>query len=402
MKSIDNYMGMGKAAMGRGCNRVALIFSFGLTLGGGLISAEEVELWDRTVEFPPGLSEIPPLHNVTYRNVQRGTAGVDQYLHECGIEWHQGLLYVGWSSSQRDESAEDKQIVGRFSRDGGVTWSEVVTIAPRLAGRERWEYANFVSHRGELWLLTTRIHSGWDFADPKVEAFVMGEDPRVWERRGVVIDDEFVATGKPRRMANGCWILAGMCEDKIEGRRVGRNRLAISEGDELTSWSTGGIEHPKGMRFPFMTPLVQGNRITAVVRNSLETKAMLATSEDFGKTWSPAGLTNFPATGMKSFAGVLSDGTPYFIAATPEKEGSHLRKALTISLGSAGGQKFQRIFRISRGEPHPMRFEGKGKGPGPGQWSYPKAVEHDGHLYVVYTVNKEDAEMAVIPLESLK
>ena len=45
-----------------------------------------------------------------------------------------------------------------------------------------------------------------------------------------------------------------------------------------------------------------------------------------------------------------------------------------------------------------MRFEGAYKG---GSWAYPNAVEQDGKLYVVYSVNKEDCELSIIPLEGL-
>lgn len=376
---------------------LALITALAPAVGG-----EVVELWDPAVPFPESHSHISPVPYATYSVVQEGVTGVSQYLHEAGLEWHGDLLYTGWSNSRRDESAIDKMIAGRYSRDGGRTWSELVTLAPEVPGRDRREYAAFASHGGRLWLFTTRIHSGWSFADPRLELFVMGDNPDTWEYRGIVLEDNFVATDKPRRLDNGRWILAGMYKDSTSGRRIGRNRIAISEPDDFTRWTVTGVEHPEGMRFPFVSFMIEGADITAILRNSRDTFAMVSTSSDFGATWTPARMTNVPMTGVKPFAGVLSTGQRYLIACTPIEPGNHLREALTIMVSAPGERSFSRIWRISRGRPHPMRFEGRGKGPGPGQWSYPKAVEHGGNLYVIYTVNKEDAEMAIIPIAVLK
>lgn len=374
---------------------VALLFA---SIRPALGEEEIVELWDPSVPFPETLEDIPPLPYGTYTYVQRGGAGTTQYLHEAGLAWFKGTLYAGWASARRDESAEDKMIRGRYSEDDGRTWSEDLVIAPEVEGRERREYAAFAESDGKLWMFTTRIHSGWSFADPKLEAFVLGEDGSSWEELGVVAEDDFVATDKPRQLDNGRWIFAGMAMLPEAGRHVGRNRIAISEPNDLTRWTVSGIEHPEGMRFPFVSFLVEGSDITAIMRNSRDTFALVSYSSDYGKTWTYARKTNVPMTGVKPFAGILSTGQRYLIACTPPERGDHSRRALTILVSDPDEKQFSKIWKISRGEPYPMRFEGRGKGPGPSQWSYPKAVEHDGKLYVIYTVNKEDAEMAIIPI----
>ncbi len=47
----------------------------------------------------------------------------------------------------------------------------------------------------------------------------------------------------------------------------------------------------------------------------------------------------------------------------------------------------------------PPRFSGKAKGK---QGSYPYGYEHDGKLFVVYSIGKEDCGLSVLPIESLK
>ena len=44
-------------------------------------------------------------------------------------------------------------------------------------------------------------------------------------------------------------------------------------------------------------------------------------------------------------------------------------------------------------------FAGKYKDRG---WQYPYAHERNGKLYVIYSVGKEDCEMAIIPLTALR
>jgi len=368
-----------------------------------VVSEEAIDLWDPAIPFPETLSDIPPLPYATYTLVQFGEEGVSQYLHESGLAWFNGVLYTAWASAREEESADDKHIMGRYSKDGGRTWSEAIVIAPPVEGPDRREYASFAEKDGRLHLFTTRIHSGWSFSDPRLELFRLKENSLdEWEYLGIVCEDDFVATDKPQLMDNGRWIFSGMRKEYVDGKRIGRNRIAISEPDDLTQWTVTGINHPEGMRFPFSTFIIEGADITAIVRNSVDTFAMVAFSEDYGKNWSEAKPTNLPATGNKSFAGMLSTGQRYFIGVTPERPGRHLRKALTIMVSEPDSTQFSKIWRISRGMPHPMRYEGRGKGPGAGQWSYAKAVEHNDHLYVIYTVNKEDAEMAIIPLEFLR
>lgn len=368
-----------------------------------LHSEEIVELWDPHVPFPDNLSDIPPLPYATYSLVQRGEEGVSQYLHESGIIWFNDVLYTAWASAKEEESADDKHIMGRYSKDGGRTWSEPIVIAPPVEGPDRREYASFVEKDGRLYLFTTRIHSGWSFADPRLELFRLKDDSLTeWEYVGIVSEDDFVATDKPRLLDNNRWIFSGMRKEYVEGKRIGRNRIAISEPNDLTQWTITGIDHPENMRFPFSTFIVEGSDITAIIRNSTDTLAMVAYSDDYGMTWTDAEPTNLPVTGNKSFASVLSTGQRYLIGVTPERPGSHLRQALTIKVSEPGNSQFSKVWRISRGMPHPMRYEGRGKGPGAGQWSYAKAVEHEGYLYAIYTVNKEDAELAIIPLDVLR
>ena len=68
------------------------------------------------------------------------------------------------------------------------------------------------------------------------------------------------------------------------------------------------------------------------------------------------------------------------------------RDTLAIAVGDT---LFERIYLIRHGFSEKPRFFGGN------EWCYPYAYEADGKLYVVYAKNKEDCEMAIIPIESL-
>ena len=73
------------------------------------------------------------------------------------------------------------------------------------------------------------------------------------------------------------------------------------------------------------------------------------------------------------------------------------RFPLTIAL-STDGVLFDRAF-VVRSEKTSMRFKGTNKLDG---WQYPTAVVWKDHLYVAYSINKEDEAVTRIPLRHLQ
>ena len=95
----------------------------------------------------------------------------------------------------------------------------------------------------------------------------------------------------------------------------------------------------------------------------------------------------------KAYLGKLSTGQLYLLSNLGNRD------TLVISVGRPGEQTLSRMRRIRHGKSIPPRFPGKAKGK---QWSYPYGYEHDGRLFVVYSVGKEDGGLSVIPVASLK
>lgn len=119
-----------------------------------------------------------------------------------------------------------------------------------------------------------------------------------------------------------------------------------------------------------------------------------AFSFDDGKTWTTPTRTTFPDACARSNAGRLPDGHFYVInnilPMSPKKGG---RALLAVSL-SDDGLEFDRTAVLRFVAP-PRRYEGKAKGLG---YAYPHSVVFGKYLWVIYSVNKEDIEVARIPL----
>ena len=122
-----------------------------------------------------------------------------------------------------------------------------------------------------------------------------------------------------------------------------------------------------------------------------------AFSFDNGKTWTTPTKTSFPDACARSNAGRLPDGQYYVInncLPLSTKQGG--RSLLAISL-SSDGLEFDRCAVIRFVAP-PRRYEGKAKSIG---YQYPHSVVAGKQLWVIYSVNKEDIQLARIPLKKL-
>ena len=123
-----------------------------------------------------------------------------------------------------------------------------------------------------------------------------------------------------------------------------------------------------------------------------------AFSFDDGKSWTTPTRTSFPDACARSNAGKLPDGQVYVInnvLPLPTKKGG--RSLLAISL-SRDGLTFDRMAVIRFVAPD-RHYDGRSKSIG---YAYPHSASAGEHLWVIYSVNKEDIEIARIPLSELE
>ncbi len=355
----------------------------------------------------------PTPQGIQIVELHRAVAGEYQYLHGPQIIEHNGILYTSWANSLVDENSSTETMQGRRSGDGGKTWSEVEVIGPNPGdGVHRRSHGAFGVHKGILWsfncnmgnvsyqdlgvpsLYEASVERDMDvFSELKTEARSLDPVNGTWIDHGTVVEN-FWPCHEPRALPDGCWLMAGM------NRRF-RGTVAISEGDTMMRWHTQAVPLPSGILGGEATTWVDGGNVTVFLRNDTPARAggryylLVAHSTDAGRTWSEACYTNYPFA-AKPFAGVLSTRQRYIIGNT-SAEGK--RDIFTIGVSAPGEQTLCKLYRIQSGAKTP-RLAGAHKDPGAAQ--YPGAWEAGGKLYVVYSIAKEDAGLAIIPLESLE
>ncbi len=344
------------------------------------------QLWTGET-FPRSFDEIDYpediKHHIIYPRVKPWT-----WYHGTSIEFHKGKLYASWAANDKSENQPGEVVLVSESSDSGKTWSEAKVLAPG-DGKGGTEYSNshgtLLSHDGKLWGFFQHWAGGWD--NPlATEAFLLNEETGEWESQGVVARQGW-PLDRPKKTADGNWVMG------VSGFKMWRPGAMVSDGDNLLKWDTVAIPTEGEMRFPETSLIVDGNNVWSISRWGSDSP-MVSTSSDGGRTWAMAQRGNLPMAGSKPDSGTLSTGQWFIVINMKDRD------ALIIAVGKPGEHGVSKLYKVRYGSP-PMEFGYDGPSH-PGEYAYPYSVEHDGKLYVTYSVNKADCEVAIIPIESLK
>jgi hypothetical protein len=316
-------------------------------------------------------------------------------LHDAAIIEHKNVLFAAWYNCPSGEMEETSLIRGRRSCDFGLTWSDIEVVASdkELKGI-MYVPASFLSSKGVLYAFVSNMEGGPDLVT-RCEVFILNEDEDAWKSSGF-ITGPFLPNCSPVKMGNNNFIMAGRMAAEA-GQKPTIPAVAISQGDKLTEkWDVvplnynGKLLPGENPDFPETTVIVDGNKITAFVRNHSK-YPILFESNDYGRTWSDPYIHNFPFASSKIYAGTLSTGQNYVIG-NIVSEG--YRDLLIIATTRPGEKQFSGIWKIKSG------YSGQlVAGP---EWSYPCATEYAGKLYVVYTSEKHHCCLTIIPVNSLE
>ena len=352
----------------------------------------------------PAVEHIPLLDEVTHVVVHRGAEG-DGFLHGAAIVHHAGTWYASWGSSPVDENSLLERECGRRGdvRHGARRWGPVEVIGPNRDGAEARSHGVFHVQDGILWSLVPRFGRPRDAADAAstfpglvTDAFRLDPDSGCWELGAAAVAHDFWPLDAPTRLPDGRWIMGG-----LSGRQ--NAVVATSERAPLV-WERAELPRPAAcdMQFAETSVLVWPGTgdCSAIVRyraGSLpglpQQVALVSTSSDAGRTWAPLAASNLPLTASKPCAGHLSTGQAFLVGNVGPD-----RHTLVLAVTASGERAFSRVWRIRHGASPALRLPGRAKSP---QWSYPCAHEHDGSLYVVYSIGKEDCGLSIIPLRSI-
>ncbi|MEE2642350.1 MAG: exo-alpha-sialidase [Planctomycetota bacterium] len=359
---------------------------------------DPVKLW--TGGAFPKTSEAEILQGVRFEVIKRYEPAVDGYrfLHGVALAWHGGRLYASFGHNKGSENTRTEEGRYCFSDDGGQSWSPVRTID---AGHKEKDLAVshgvFLSHRGKLWAF---LGSFYGFRQRvHTRAYTLDEQSGRWKPQGTVIRNGFWPMTEPVRMKDGNWILPGFIVGAGNPAAV-----AISDGDDLKNWKMVEIARGEDVRHMWgeSTVLVDGSNLLNLARYGGKPLTLVATSPDYGQSWSSSLESNLPMAASKPCAGVLSNGQR-FLVGSMTADGGNRRSPLTIAVSQPGQNSFSKLFVIRDA----IQGQGPGESDRSAALSYPYAVEYQGHLYVGYSNNggrkgnDNSAEMAVIPMGQL-
>jgi hypothetical protein len=374
-----------------------------------VVAAPTLPLWNSATPFPKA-AELARLDGVHFHVIKRYEPAADGYrfLHGVALAWHRDRLYASIGHNQGGENTETEEARFTVSNDGGKTWSAVATMDAGLEPGIGISHGVFLGHGGNLWA----FHGAYTGTMKQVHtrAYLLDDATGKWVPKGTVIEGGFWPLQEPVRMDDGNWIMAGFA-------RIGQGNpaaVAISRSGDFLKWDLVVI--PKAAEVDKMwgesTVVVTGKRVIDLARrDGAAPTALVAVSDDFGRTWTPSEPTNLPMAASKPYAGRLSTGQSYLVCSTTA-DGGNRRSPLTIAVSRPGETVFARIFLI-----RPALFpDGPGESHEKASLAYPYTIEHAGHLYVGYSNsgggvgrvgtgrelwNNNSAEMAVIPISSL-
>jgi hypothetical protein len=347
----------------------------------------------------PKSAEIPLIEGVRFSTIKPHQPEVDggHWLLGVALAWHRGRLYASYGANPSPhENTATEEAHCRVSDDDGRTWGEVV-VMDAGEGNLGVSHGVFLPHAGRLWAFQGAFYDS--FQRTHTRAYLLDDETGRWEAKGVVVGDGFWPMQEPLKMADGNWIMSGARVDKGYPFKGNYPAVAISHGDDFTRWDLVVITPQAGVESVWgeSTVFLAGDRITNVSRWGGEARALLAVSEDCGRTWTESMPTNLAMNTSKPYTGTLSTGEHYLVGATTADVGGR-RDIVTIALTRPGETTFSRVFAIR----HAVCPEGRGASNPKASLSYPYAVEQDGKLYVGYAdKNRPSAELAVIPVSSL-
>jgi len=369
---------------------------------------------DFCYEFVDNIETTELLHATP----ETGTFNLHGYL-----AYYKGVLFACWDSQARDENTSGQHGVYRYSTDEGVTWSDLKSLFPSLADNVPASVAKvpkpfqtsqgFAEIDGRLYAVTCvdralkkQVYRYNEVARVRIgflarEVLADGTLGDVFWLSDVAPEPEPdyppIAVGEPSLVAK---INAWFKEPANLQQLLFMPRQHPDSDDEhrmtepTQPWH---LDNGTWVRLYRNQGTIHG-KSREEIEASRPRRHYASFSFDDGKTWTPPTRTNFPDTGARANAGQLPDGQYYVInnpLAMSAREGG--RAMLAISL-SRDGLNFDRMAVLRFIAPQ-QRYKGAAKGAN--GYMYPHSVVVGNYLWVIYSINKEDIEVARIPLEDL-
>jgi hypothetical protein len=335
--------------------------------------------------YEPSSQRRPKLKGSHYC-IFRGQRDVTAYNNHVYLARYGGRFWALWSCGAR-HGGHTGQHVRYATSDDGMAWSASAKVLP--APDDRYLIARGLWVRnGELLALVARCSGQTrDTRVEALEALRYDGDAGKWRFAGV-IGREIINNYPPVRLPAGEWLVP------YRHRELnGVDGVLIGGVESLGAWrrvpfSGGAIRH-----LTEADTVIRRDGTIAVHFRDNDRSGYLyrSVSTDGGASFSQPLKTDFPDCRSKHYCFRLSSGT-YILINNPVS-----RDALQVA-GSRDGKVFTRTT-VLRDEPVALRNPGHDKG---SRYSYPHAIEHEGQVYVAYSVNRDDIYVTRVAIEEIE
>ena len=329
------------------------------------------------------------------------------YSHHASLVYYQNKYYAMWSSGKINEDDIGQRVLMAVSEDA-ESWSDPIELFPSVEGygvltSAGWyvredgvlnayaglyyyphhfrPHGDFYHQNTTLLCKTSTDGVNWSDAIDLHVPIIPNQGPHKLASGRLIIDGNvtFPYTDDPCGIEG--WTVAGISPCPLEWLQddsEGFHRLFAEIRGEKNHLCEGShYQTDDGC-----IHMLLRNATPGVVDNK---SLFLCESTDNGETYSEPQKPEFTDNNSKFYCMRLSNGK-YAVIGNPEKRG--MRCPLSI-LTSEDGVNFDTRYELAT-EEIPRKFEGLYKG---GVYGYPHAIEVDGIVTAITSVNKEDVRV---------
>ena len=330
------------------------------------------------------------------------------YNHYACLIHHDGRFWAMWGNHPFSEDGPGQRVLFASSKDG-KEWIPHGEFFPPPGPVRKKEDSGGIHLKPDRWAVV----------DGKLYGIVYVHGAGVYP-----IVSELTAQGKRgepfllRGMPRGAKLPSFMPKPAESPELAAKIRQWYVDNDLISWWAQSPNEHIVNSKSidgakmiePFMYRSKSG---LVVLQRSFQKKGQkpplnnrMYVSFPNGKGgWSKPYPTDIPDAPSRAQAQQLPDGRVIMIGnqiAPRFDDGLYLsRDPLTLSV-SPDGKCFDRVFAVRTGSTNGPRFDGvTGRARGTA-YGYPSMIIHDGMVYVLYSIHKEDMAISSFPLDSIK
>lgn len=336
--------------------------------------------------------EFLPLLGGERTTIFKGEENLTAFNHHPMITYFQDRFLAAWSNGDKDEDASGQRVLYATSQDG-IKWTGASKLTPGIVGMA-YTPSGFWIRDGKLYMLAAlrRARDAGGHNEPELQVYQWNAETSSFEYL-TVISKNFLANDSPRLTSDGQWLMFGRPHVKTSSSE---NVLRMAKGgkESLDDWSFRQMPVVRVPHDTFWYTLPDGSIVAIESEGGVpDRRIIIMRSTDNGDSWTDPQTSNFPEADSRLYGLRLSNGR-YVLICNPNL--ARYRVPLSVAV-SSDGLIYDRIANV-RIEQTNKRYSGHAKAPG---YQYVRAMEHDKRLWVIYSVNKEDVEVASIPLTEI-